>query len=544
MARDRITLIERLPVLIAAVGAIVLVVQWADGRMLWLDEEMIAINIRDRTLGQLTGALSLGQAAPYGWLAVQRLIFVVAGGGERALRFLPMLFGVGTLATAVWIGRRWMGAAGAASLAFLCATGQWLAFHALELKHYSADACFALLLPALAVRAVEPRPDGSLHRRRILAWWGAAIVAQWLSNGALFVAPACVMAMLYAAAGKQGSRGALAIAAPGVAWLAAFAANHAITLGPARSSEFLMSYWRTALPPAGAGLAGTLGWLGEQVAPLAVKPAGSGFGLAFWAAAAVGLLAAPGYPAAFRVVFALVPLSAFVWAGARIVPMYERLSLWIVPALYAGIAMSADAAVSALRSARERRSAALAAVGVAAAGFLVALGADVFERGTIYVQLAGFTANHEHDDRGGVGWLARQRRPGDVWITTHNALPAIWWYGGTDPGPVFELELKGADCGSDELGARLRAAGAARALVYLGFGHDTPREFDAALLGRLGSLGGVSGYRRFGDLGHGLVVDLGAAPDGPLSLASLGAPGTDTPVAPAACIAATPAKPW
>ena len=133
----------------AASGAILLVVQWSWGRMLWLDEEMIAINIRDRSFRELAGALSLGQAAPYGWLVIERALLLVFGAGERALRLVPMVFGVATLASALWIGRRWMSTAGATSLVFLCAMGQWVAFHALELKHYSADTCFGLLLPAL-----------------------------------------------------------------------------------------------------------------------------------------------------------------------------------------------------------------------------------------------------------------------------------------------------------------------------------------------------------------------------------------------------------
>src|SRR5262245_18775578 len=98
-----------MPAIVAAAGALLLVVQWAGGRPLWLDEEMIAINLRDRSVGELAGALSLGQTAPYGWLALQRLVFVIAGGGERALRVVPLAFGIATLAAAAWIGRRWLG---------------------------------------------------------------------------------------------------------------------------------------------------------------------------------------------------------------------------------------------------------------------------------------------------------------------------------------------------------------------------------------------------------------------------------------------------
>ena len=101
-----------IPSLIAVAGALLLLHQWRWGRTLWLDEEMIAINIRDRPVGQLAGRLALGQAAPYGWLAIQRAMFVTLGPGERALRALPLLYGIAFLATAVWVGRRWMTSAG------------------------------------------------------------------------------------------------------------------------------------------------------------------------------------------------------------------------------------------------------------------------------------------------------------------------------------------------------------------------------------------------------------------------------------------------
>src|SRR5262249_10312196 len=152
---------------------------------------------------------------------------------------LPMAFGVATLATAVWIGRRWMRTAGASALAFLCAFGQWLSFHALELKHYSADAFFALLLPALAARALTPRrgadaprarDDDRLFDTRIVVWWVVAAVAQWIANGGLFVAPVCALVLVLTAARRRGCRGAVTAGAPGLIWLACFAINYRITL--------------------------------------------------------------------------------------------------------------------------------------------------------------------------------------------------------------------------------------------------------------------------------------------------------------------------
>jgi len=540
-------IIRLLPAALAVAGAILLFVQFGWGRMLWVDEEMIAINIRDRSFGELAGALSLAQAAPYGWLVAERALFLLFGPGERVLRLVPVLFGVATLGGAVWIGRRWMNIVGATSLVFLCAVGQWIAFHALELKHYSADVCFGLLLPALAAWAVERLPnERQASSRRILAWWIAAAMAQWFSNGALFVAPACAIVIVAGEMLRGGASAALRAAAPGAVWLLSFAGNYAVTLGPALSSDFLRGYWASSLPPAGAGVSETLRWCLAQIAPLADKPGGSGFGLVFWMIAAAGLVTAPGFPSAFRLAFGLVPISAFLLAAIRLVPLSERLGLWWVPAAYVGVAMSAQAAADLIVKAPAGKRAYRIAAGVAASALLLVLGADIFNRGTIYLALRPYASNHEFDDRAAVAWLLRQQRPGDVWMAPYLTLPAIWWYADADSSPAVEASFDAdrSACRTGDLDAWVRSGAARRALVYLGFGADLPAEFIETLVARLTSLGSVESYRAV-QHGHALVIDFQTASARPLTI-----PMLTNPTAPSAqpresgCILVAPARRW
>jgi len=58
---------------------------------------------------KLAQPLSLAQSGPFGWLALQQMALRTLGPGERALRLVPMLFGVGVMGISVWVGRRWMG---------------------------------------------------------------------------------------------------------------------------------------------------------------------------------------------------------------------------------------------------------------------------------------------------------------------------------------------------------------------------------------------------------------------------------------------------
>ena len=493
---------------IAVVGAALQIYQWWGERPLWLDEEMIAVNIRDRSFLDLAGPLWLGQSAPLGWLEVQRFALLLLDGSERALRLVPLAFNVGMLAATAWAGRRWISPAGAAALVLLCAFGQWVSLYSLELKHYSADICFGLLLPALVVWVSEG--DGPRHRlRRAAIWWAVAALGQWCANGAVLVAPASALVLWVVLWRMDGRRTALVVAAIGMAYLAVFGIHYMLSIRFTVGSSYLREYWRPGMPPASAGFVGGLDWLFRQAGPFAVTPGGSALQVLFWVTSMCGFLF--GRPRLLAFVFAAVPISASVLALIRLVPLYERLGLWTVPSLYVGIALAIDAGVRWARDGYRRRTLTRAALGVvvACAGLWVCI--DVTERGWRDATTARpRDSNHLLDDRAGVRWLLAVKQPGDAVLTTILALPAVWWYGGASIAPpasggflpggnrILEVSYNPGDGSCDEEALGRALAGHDRALVYFGFSFDdVPAGFADLLLLRLRSLGHVSEFRRF-----------------------------------------------
>ena len=256
---------------IALVCIAIDIYQWRAALPLWVDEEMIALNLRDRSMSDLAGGLWLGQSAPFGWLILERAAMAVFGTGEAAMRLVPLLFGIATVGAAAVVGQRWMGRIAAAVFVVMCWIGPQLSHYRFELKHYTADVLFGLLLPFVAVWAIEA---GSMvdRARRGWLWWCAAAIGHWFANGALLVTPParfsyswrCGGAM--AAAPRYGSQ-----SADSSGWSRLPSTIRSLSVIPS-ATRICEIHWSAEILPPALGLAGSLRWLLERLEPLALNP--------------------------------------------------------------------------------------------------------------------------------------------------------------------------------------------------------------------------------------------------------------------------------
>jgi hypothetical protein len=492
--------------------------RWLGAAPLWLDEETIALNVRDRSLTGLAGALWLGQSAPLGWLILVGVVIRALGTSELALRLVPLLFGIAVLAAALWVGRRWLGVVGAVALAWLCGFSHWLSHFASEAKHYTADAFGALILPALVVYAIEAKTLTE-RRQRAVAWWIAAAVGLWLSNGATLATPALAVLLVAAMWRIDGRRAALFAVIAGGMWLASFALHYQLSARYTVASSYLHEYWAPEMPAASLGALGRAEWTLERLPALAGNPGGTDLWISFWACAAAGFVL--GRRRWLGLAFGSVPVAAMVLGALGLVPLADRLALWMAPALYVGIALLVDRAADLARHAFPRRQWVLVAVAVGTLMVGVRLLRDVYDRGEGDLLFTGaFNSNHALDDRSAVRWLIAQHAAGDVVMTTHLAWPAVWWYGNlplADPSVAgaaladgtrfYEIDYSapGSDCRLSALGDALR--GRRRALLYVGF-PDVPIAYDTFLVDRVSALGTITDMKTFAELSLVVVVDL------------------------------------
>jgi hypothetical protein len=201
----------------------------------------------------------------------------------------------------------------------------------------------------------------------------------------------------------------------------------------------------------------------------------------------------------------------------------------MVPPLYVAIAFFSESVLRLARDAYVRRDWLRLISPVVIAFIAFRLCSDIVSHGVRDLRARSLSSNHQLDDRAGVHWLTRHRQPGDVVMTTHLALPAVWWYGQI---PAFEqgfaasrppagggalLEVgyraPGPDCERNQFRSALKDA--RRVLVYFGFRFDdVPGGFDALLLDTLGDIGVMVAYQRFAESGHAAVFELPFGPAG------------------------------
>jgi hypothetical protein len=235
--------------LLAVLGVAVLFRLWDLGeRNLWTDEAWVALAALAPSPGE---ALTLGRSTPPFYILSLWVLAQVFGGSEAVLRSLSFGFGVGAVVLFWFAVRRLVPPATSLVGLTLVAVSPILVYFSKELKQYSGDAFFAVLVVWLAERFTD-RPDNS-------AWFSLALmgsVALGFSHGAVFVLPAVLGALWLEIPQPQRLR----VVGLGGFWVVAVAAFFVLFYRRQVDPE-LVAYWAGDFPDF-SGLSPFLLWLG------------------------------------------------------------------------------------------------------------------------------------------------------------------------------------------------------------------------------------------------------------------------------------------
>ncbi|HDH05592.1 MAG TPA: hypothetical protein ENH01_07760 [Nitrospirae bacterium] len=184
-ALSRIYNSEKFPWIIICIGIALRLVRYLHNTSLWFDESVIAVDIINRPLTDfINPSPDYTQTGPLSFYIFTKLAVQLFGNSEYALRLAPLLFGIASLFL-FYKAAKEIVSPGAVPVALaLFAVLDPLIFYSSELKPYSGDIAFALLILTLALTTFQSKKWDTRHIV-ILALAGAIAVLS--SNPSVFV---------------------------------------------------------------------------------------------------------------------------------------------------------------------------------------------------------------------------------------------------------------------------------------------------------------------------------------------------------------------
>jgi hypothetical protein len=149
------------------------------------------MNVFDRSVPSFTKTLEYDQAAPIGFLLLQKAVFEVFGMNDRTTRVIPFLFGLATVPLGIFVSKRIFGSRGptvalVVSIGLICLNRSIATYSSLA-KQYTLECFITLLLvyilsqPLLGMR----KSVGHFSKSDWLVILSPVLV--WFSYGAVFI---------------------------------------------------------------------------------------------------------------------------------------------------------------------------------------------------------------------------------------------------------------------------------------------------------------------------------------------------------------------
>jgi hypothetical protein len=335
----RLSRAEKILFVIVLAGATFRIRQYATNQSLWMDEAMIALNVLERSFAGLLAPLDMNQAAPPGFLFVEKALSKLFGASEFVLRAYPLLCSVASLVLGAVVALRTTGQVGACVSVGLLATCGALITHSTEAKQYSSDAAVSLILLALALRARSER----LRAPALLVLGGVGAVVVWFSHPAIFVV-AGICLYLVVLHGREAPAAPSRLLLVFVPVAVSFAALYALNLSHGARSEYLHHYWRDYFAPFPPRSVQDVRWylqypvrVFEDPLSLALPDVGAFLFLA-------GCIAYANREDAYDAILLLVPIACALLASALgLYPFGGRLLVFLVPMVSLVIGHGVDA---------------------------------------------------------------------------------------------------------------------------------------------------------------------------------------------------------
>ncbi|HDH53315.1 MAG TPA: hypothetical protein ENH24_02395, partial [Nitrospirae bacterium] len=174
---------KKFPWIIICIGIALRLVRYLHNTPLWFDESVIAVDIFKRPLTDfINPSPDYTQTGPLGFYILSKLAVQLFGNSEYALRLAPLLFGIASLFLFYKVAKEIVRPGAVPVALALFAVLDPLIFYSSELKPYSGDVAFSLLVLSLATHKIK-----TFNIRHIVIFSVVGAAAVLSSHPAVFV---------------------------------------------------------------------------------------------------------------------------------------------------------------------------------------------------------------------------------------------------------------------------------------------------------------------------------------------------------------------
>jgi len=384
--------------------------QYLFNRSLWVDEAMLALNIVDRTFTGLMEPLNFNQGAPTGFLFLEKFSTLALGNNEFALRIFPFVFSLISIILFWMLANKLLPKKEALLALVFFVFNQYLIYYSSEVKQYSGDVFFVLLLYLLFI----PRIESELSKKESIAAAaiGAAII--WFSHPTVFVLAGFGLTKALYDIFNRKWRNVQKLAVIGTTWLSSGLLFYFISLQNLANEESLLGFWKRYFAPINFLELSTYKWYLKRLLDIMDNPIGLGFGHLLAAIILLTGLTALFFKDRIKTVFMLSPFLFLVIASSlRLYPLGERLMLFTVPILILFLTHGVFCLI-------EQESLIVKSAGIAIASFLCI--------GIAYPSV-DLTLNAGREEiKPAITFLKENVKAGDVVFIPSTSIPAFLFY--------------------------------------------------------------------------------------------------------------------
>jgi hypothetical protein len=412
----------RLAWVAVGVGEFLRIRNYVANRSVAIDESFLALNVIQKTPGQLLHALAFKQAAPLGFLEAEKLAVTVFGRSEHALRLLPLLVSLGALLLFMRVALSLLHPLAAALAVAVFALLDPLIYYSATAKQYSFDVLAIVLVLLVALRFEDRRPA----RRELVALAPLGAILVWFSHAAAFGLAGLGVLLVLEPLRRRDTGRLSALGAVFAIWIASFAVEY--ELSKANLGRILGAFHGSgtvvAQTAGGGRVAHALDKLryvvgledtssGKPILGFLPDAVNRGLTLALVVVAAIGLVALLRSRPRLWLVLVIPPAVAIVASAFQRYPLAGRTVLFTLPAVALFLGAGAYT-LGRWRSPLGRPAAAAALVALAAIAVLPTLHA--------------VRTRSDEEMKPVLGYLGAHHRAGDALVVSSSAQYALAYY--------------------------------------------------------------------------------------------------------------------